>query len=332
MCLQKFTDIGSFVVIYSVSDAAGNKTTEERTVNVVPFIDTIPPVITLIGPNPINLGVGYDYIEQGATARDETDGDLTSQITVTGDIDVFVPATYTRTYEVSDKAGNTAKEIRTVHIVGEIDTIPPVITLKGNNPYSVELNSTYNEPGATAQDNLDGDVTSDIKITGTVNTSQEGDYTRTYTVTDKSGNTGTKTRTVKVVKNVDDIKPVITLKGSNPMKIQVNTQYVEPGATAQDNVDGDISSKIQITGSVNVSKVGTYTRTYTVSDNAGNTATKTRTVNVVTNIIPEWKVGTSYVVGDKVTYNGQTYVCLQLHTAITGWDPASAPALWQLQK
>ncbi|KIQ64930.1 dioxygenase [Kitasatospora griseola] len=41
-----------------------------------------------------------------------------------------------------------------------------------------------------------------------------------------------------------------------------------------------------------------------------------------------WQVGTSYKVGDQVTYNGVTYVCIQAHTAFAGWEPPNVPALW----
>ena len=43
---------------------------------------------------------------------------------------------------------------------------------------------------------------------------------------------------------------------------------------------------------------------------------------------PAWTAGTTYKVGDLVTYNGVTYVCLQAHTALTGWEPPNVPALW----
>jgi chitodextrinase len=47
--------------------------------------------------------------------------------------------------------------------------------------------------------------------------------------------------------------------------------------------------------------------------------------------VPAWTVNTSYVVGSQVTFNGQQYVCIQAHTSLTGWDPVSVPALWQLE-
>ncbi|MFI6155255.1 carbohydrate-binding protein [Kitasatospora sp. NPDC051170] len=42
-----------------------------------------------------------------------------------------------------------------------------------------------------------------------------------------------------------------------------------------------------------------------------------------------WTAGRSYNAGDRVTYNGASYVCLQGHTAMVGWEPPNVPALWQ---
>lgn len=80
----------------------------------------------------------------------------------------------------------------------------------------------------------------------------------------------------------DTIPPIISILGSNPMTILQGSIYTDAGATAADNVDGDITSKIQVTGSVNTNIVGTYILTYDVKDNAGNSAiSKTRIVYVI---------------------------------------------------
>lgn len=79
----------------------------------------------------------------------------------------------------------------------------------------------------------------------------------------------------------DITAPVITLNGSNPVTVTLGTSYTDAGATATDNVDGDISASITTTSTVNMGTKGTYTVTYTVSDAAGNNATATRTVKVV---------------------------------------------------
>ena len=65
------------------------------------------------------------------------------------------------------------------------------------------------------------------------------------------------------------------------MNLTVGGSFIDPGATATDNIDGNLTSSIVVTGSVNTSTVGTYTLNYNVSDAAGNAATQvSRTVNV----------------------------------------------------
>jgi len=81
--------------------------------------------------------------------------------------------------------------------------------------------------------------------------------------------------------STDTTKPVITILGSNPLTITQGDAYYEYGAAANDDVDGDITSKIKTTGTVNTEVIGTYTITYKVSDSAENQATATRTVYVV---------------------------------------------------
>ena len=85
------------------------------------------------------------------------------------------------------------------------DTTAPIITLNGQAIATVNLNSTYTDAGATALDDVDGDLTSSIVTTGVVNTSIEGYYVITYTVSDSAGNTATTSRQVIVE---DDGNPV----------------------------------------------------------------------------------------------------------------------------
>jgi Zn-dependent metalloprotease len=165
---------------------------------------------------------------------------------------------------------------------GTPDTTAPVITLNGASTINLEVGDTYNEPGATATDNEDGNLTSSIIITGTVNTNVAGTYTKYYNVSDAAGNAATqRTRTIVVSEPADTTAPVITLNGASTMNLEVGDTYNEPGATASDNVDGDLTSSIVITGTVNTNAAGTYSRYYNVSDAAGNAAAQvTRTIIV----------------------------------------------------
>jgi len=168
---------------------------------------------------------------------------------------------------------------------GTADTTAPTITLTGDNPQTIEVGTAYTELGATAQDNVDGNISANITTDASaVDTSTIGSYSVTYNVTDAAGNAAaTQTRTVNVIAVPDISAPIITLTGDNPQTIIVGIAYTELGATAQDNVDGDISANIAIdSGAVDTNIVGSYSVTYNVSDTAGNVATtQTRTVDVI---------------------------------------------------
>ena len=87
-------------------------------------------------------------------------------------------------------------------------------------------------------------------------------------------------------KKDDTTAPVITVAGGNSQSQSLpaaagNGTWSNPSATASDDVDGDISTNVTVSGTVDANNAGTYTLTYTVSDAAGNTATQTVTVNIV---------------------------------------------------
>lgn len=82
---------------------------------------------------------------------------------------------------------------------------------------------------------------------------------------------------------VDNIAPVISLNGADNITIQKDSVFTDPGATAVDNFDGDITTRIESTSNLDTSTVGTYTITYLVSDLAENQSTKVRTIIVAEN-------------------------------------------------
>ena len=94
------------------------------------------------------------------------------------------------------------------------DMIAPIITLVGDNPMSVEHNSTFTDPGATATDNISGDLTPVI-VSGVVDTSTAGTYTLTYNISDPAGNAATPVaRVIQVLPPYD--------KGDKPPLLESN--------------------------------------------------------------------------------------------------------------
>lgn len=88
---------------------------------------------------------------------------------------------------------------------------------------------------------------------------------------------------------VDTVIPEITMLGDNPFTVQIGSNYKDPGAQALDDVDGDISGDILAdTSEVDMSRSGTYTVTYNVSDSSGNAAVEiVRMVEVITGDNPQ---------------------------------------------
>ena len=271
--------VGVYTVTYNVSDAAGNPAVEvTRTVTITS--DVTVPVITLTGSD-VSQEVGGSYTDAGATALDNIDGDITSNIATVNPVDPSTVGVYTVTYNVSDAAGNPAVEVtRTVTITSDVTV--PVITLTGSD-VSQEVGGSYTDAGATALDNIDGDITSNIATVNPVDPSTVGVYTVTYNVSDAAGNPAVEvTRTVTITSDVT--VPVITLTGSDVSQ-EVGGSYTDAGATALDNIDGDITSNIATVNPVDPSTVGVYTVTYNVSDAAGNPAVEvTRTVTITSDV------------------------------------------------
>ncbi len=263
--------LGAYMVTYRVNDSSGNNATATRTVQVV---DTTQPTITRLGSSPVTIEAGTNYTDAGATAVDTISGNLTAAITVTNTVNINIPGTYIVTYRVNDSSGNNATATRTVNVV---DTTRPVITVLGNSSVVVEGGSAYVDAGATAYDNMNGNITGAISVVNPVNTTVPGTYLVRYLVNDSSGNNASANRTVRVV---DTTAPNLTMLGANPLTIS-GEPYQEPGATAYDLVDGSRTSAIVILGARPTPPVGTMTVIYVVNDSAGNIARAERTVVVL---------------------------------------------------
>lgn len=153
----------------------------------------------------------------------------------------------------------------------------PTITIIGKDSIKHQVNTPYNDSGATAMDSANNNITPFIIETGTVNVNTFGTYKITYTVTDSYGKTSSKTRTVIVG---DCIPPVIsTVPNTDSIKVCVNDfTFTEPAVTATDNYFTTVN--ITRTGTYDITVPGDYTITYTATDGAGNNSSYTRVISV----------------------------------------------------
>lgn len=234
-------------------------------ISICAFYFLFVPKISLNGDSLVKVVFGNKYEEEGCSAK-YLGRDLSDKVWYEGEVDETKLGTYTVKCKVRKNKMTVTKE-RTVEVV---DETKPVITLTGEEEVNICPNGSYAEEGFSAIDDYDGDITD--KVETEIN--DEGVY---YIATDSSDN---KEEKLRKVNKVDTEAPVITLKGNTTYSIVLGSKYSEPGYTAIDNCEDDLTDKVAVSGSVDTSKTGTYELTYTVSDSYNNEASVKRTVKV----------------------------------------------------
>ena len=214
----------------------------------------------------VTLVLGEEYQEMGYTAKNLF-VNLKDKVKISNNIDVDKVGIYQVDYKLKYLFFNLSKR-QTVKVV---DGEAPIIELSGSDKVTVCPNKIYEEEGYKAIDNYDGDITDKVIVEVLPNRN-------IYLVKDTSG---LEARVTREIEYKDEEGPVITLNGGASSTLYVGTSYSDPGYTAIDNCDGDVTSKVQVSGSVDGYKVGTYTITYSVSDEAGNSSSVERTVRVI---------------------------------------------------
>ena len=165
---------GTYFMTYD-ADWHGSCASTARSVTVR---DMQPPEITLhFTPGAFTIP-GEQYQEEGYSARDNIDGDITAYVTRVTDAE-FV------TYVVVDQAGNRSSIRRKIHYY---DPIAPEITLLGDVTVYMDAGTEYKEPGWIAVDNSDGDISQLVKVDNQVDKYRAGTYPVIYTVQDSTGN------------------------------------------------------------------------------------------------------------------------------------------------
>ena len=227
--------------------------------------------LELCGEPEIVLEYGSEYQDPGAQAF--VSGSVLLQapqnvgVSVSGGVDTDTVGTYTITYSAEfENMVKTAS--RTVYVV---DTQPPAIYLVSDPDAYTHPGEPYREEGVSAYDDYDGDVTDQIH-------SVEIDGVVYYRVKDAAGNV---TRIQREIKYDDRTPPELSLLGSQSVTLYQGTVFYDEGCTAVDNCSGDISDRIQVSGSVDYNTVGSYVLTYSVEDDYGNVAQTKRLVHIV---------------------------------------------------
>jgi hypothetical protein len=233
---------GKHVLYYNAADAAGNKAaTKTRTLVVA---DTKAPKIALKGEKHLQHTAGSPFRDQGISCSDEclSKAQLTVATKWSRKWDDTKLGDYVRTYTCSD-ASHTSTVTRTFTVV---DKTKPVITLNGNaieHAEATKANKVYTDKGAKCQDNIDGLISNRVKtVSNNVKMSTPGSYNIKYSCCDKSGNCAVEQSRTVVIR--DTTCPKIKLVGKQNEFIEAGFPYTDAGATASDDLDGVLTSKI----------------------------------------------------------------------------------------
>ena len=294
---------GSYEIIYTAEDSAPLPNSSSVKLTVVVSDDSIPPVITLEGENPYYIDVFSAWSDPGVSAEDNINGDISNMVETTyyrvnpddtlteiDEIDMTVVGEYLEEYDVQDSSANPAEtKSRTVFVR---DIVPPVISISGADPLIIDYGSTFTEEDAidnvAVSDTYDDSKGIEISISSdidAVNTGILGDFTISYDAADSSGNPATQLECI--VRVADRIDPEITIEGENPATVECGDAYTDTdGAEATDNYPAAVTITPTY-NNVDTSTPGTYYIEYTAEDYSGNTATATRTVEVVDTTPPE---------------------------------------------
>jgi len=210
----------------------------------------------------------------GVNAKDSLGKKLTP--VVKGTVNVKKNGVYTVVYTATDAQGFSKRVERKVTVANKIKP-----TISGVVDVTVKKSAkTFDVNKGVSGKDSEGNVLK-LQVSGKVDMTKSGEYTLTYTATDKSGNTLSVTRKITVV---NDINPTISGVDHTTANMSAKVFDVNKGVSAKDS-DGN-SLTVQVSGTVDMLKAGVYTLTYNVVDKAGNTVSATRNITVVNDIKP----------------------------------------------
>jgi PKD repeat protein len=274
---------GIYYVTYNVTDAGGNDAIPvTRVVYVIK--DQTKPVLTLNGKDTVYVEVFGTYTEDGATATDNRDGNLTNAIVIYGSVNTNVTGTYILKYLVNDGSGNSSTKNRVV-IVRDSEK-PVIVNTDANfkNEVKVQIMSVFIDR-TKVTDNYDQPKLVETPGTlGPVDTRFKGSYAITYNATDASGNKADAKTYTYIVD--DYVGPTIVLNTLDTIIHPVNTPYSPVQASVFDNYYDNTQVSLSRTSNVIFYKLGLYYDEFTAMDGSGNITVRRRYIRVVDQIAP----------------------------------------------
>ncbi len=313
---------------YSAASATIEITVNALVANTAPTINSFSSNLdTVVVSNPVQFNwnisdADSDTLNCQLDINDDGSTDYTIENCTSGNVQNYTyttPGSYTAKLTVNDNNGGTTEHTTTVTVktkVIQVNRAPVISSFTATAISDMSIKFSWNISDADSDTlacslDINNDGSADYTIENCTSNSVQnhnflefGDFTAKLIVTDTKKASVFATQTLSIV---DITAPIITLTGQASITLLQDTDYQEPGATATDNIDPEIT--VIITGTVDNTTVGDYTITYSATDQAGNTSTVTRTITIrePKPFITTWKTDNEgTITGQNSIYIGTT--------------------------
>ena len=277
----------SYVLVrtWTATDDCGNTTSQQQVITVD---DTTPPVLSGI-PADINgnCAEGAGDPSTGITATDNCDSDVEITFAETADSGADGcngTGTITRTWTATDNCGNTTSAVQIITITD--DVAPEIANVPADE--TVECDAIPVVATPTVTDDCDATPTLDVEEVRTDGACEDSYVlVRTWTAMDACGNTATAQQVITVDDTTDPVLADI------PADVTLGCDETVPtgtgNATATDNCDADVEITVEDveTTDPDCALNRTIIRTYTATDNCGNTTSAQQTITIGDDAAPE---------------------------------------------
>ncbi|WP_161946644.1 S-layer homology domain-containing protein [Ureibacillus xyleni] len=233
--------------------------------------DTVGPTFEQKGSLTLNVTGPFDFTKN-LVIYDDVDTDVEKSVKVTHNIPEKTVGTFTVNYEAKDFTGNLSTFSQDVTIK-DIES-PKLYNVQNRTIFAGD--AFYALEGIQATDNFEGDVSNAVKYIGYVDTSKAGDYSITYRVSDKAGNTINQTAKITVV-----AKESVTITGTEDEFLLLNSTF-DPlaGVKVMDSSNQDVTANLSVESSVETDVAGRYSVIYTFDQGGYEPLTVYRQITV----------------------------------------------------
>jgi len=309
-----FAASGTYTVTFTVTDSLGASTSDTQTITVVDNIAPTASIDTPNAPQSIQASQSVSFTGSGSDTDGNTPltynwdfngGATNSTLEDPGNVTFAASGTYTVTFTVTDSLGASTSDTQTITVVD--NTAPTASIDTPNTAQSIQTGQSvsFTGSGTDANDNTPltynwdfngAAANSTLEDPGNVTFAEPGTYTVTFTVTDSLGASTSATQTITVADNIAPTASIDTPSTSQSIETGQSISFTGSGNDADGNIPltyswdfngGATNSTLEDPGNVTFETPGTYTVTFTVTDNKEMSGSDTVTITVADHEITE---------------------------------------------